>query len=105
MFQRREIRWRVRCAEVVRRCPDSEVHVVESSLQQKNQESNPWSRPFPGAEGAPSSSAVSVQAPVRELPDVTGFLVVVVVTLGLFILPVGATLMQGPAIVASLLSH
>lgn len=38
----------------------------------------------------------------RELPDVTGFLVVVVVTVGLFIVPVGATLMQGPAIVASL---
>jgi len=28
----------------------------------------------------------------------------VVVTLGLFIVPVGATIMQGPAIVASLLS-
>jgi hypothetical protein len=40
----------------------------------------------------------------RELPDVTGFLVVVVVTVGLFIVPVGATLMQGPAIVASLFS-
>lgn len=38
----------------------------------------------------------------RELPDVTGFLVVLVVTLGLFVVPVGATLMQGPAIVASL---
>jgi hypothetical protein len=44
-------------------------------------------------------------APARELPDVTGFLVVVVVTLGLFIVPVGATIMQGPAIVASLLSR
>lgn len=39
----------------------------------------------------------------RELPDVTGFLVVVLVTLGLFVVPVGATIMQGPAIVASLL--
>lgn len=38
----------------------------------------------------------------RELPDVTGFLVVLVVTLGLFVVPVAATLMQGPAIVASL---
>jgi hypothetical protein len=39
----------------------------------------------------------------RELPDVTGFLVVVLVTLGLFVVPVGATIMQGPAIVASIL--
>jgi hypothetical protein len=44
-------------------------------------------------------------ATVRELPDVTGFLVLVLVTLGLFIVPVGATIMQGPAIVASLLSR
>jgi hypothetical protein len=99
MFQRRSIRSR-----------DSEVHVVESTLQHKNQESSPWSRPFPvaavpGAEAAaPSSLSVSVQAG-RELPDVTGFLVVVVVTLGLFIVPVGATIMQGPAIFASLLAH
>lgn len=78
--------------------------MVESSLQQKN-ESSPWSRPFPGAEGAaPSRAALSAQLPARELPDVTGFLVVVLVTLGLFIVPVGATLMQGPAIVASLFS-
>lgn len=41
----------------------------------------------------------------RELPDVTGFLVVVLVTLGLFVVPVGATIMQGPAIVASLLGR
>jgi hypothetical protein len=41
----------------------------------------------------------------RELPDVTGFLVVVIVTLGLFVVPVGATIMQGPAIVASILGH
>ena len=76
------------------------------SVQQKNQESSPWSRPFPGAEAAVASSpAVSVQAPLRELPDVTGFLVVVIVTLGLFIVPVGATIMQGPAIVASLFAH
>ncbi|MEO8184698.1 MAG: hypothetical protein ABI895_38305 [Deltaproteobacteria bacterium] len=78
--------------------------MVESSLQQKNQESSPWSRPFPSAERVLASPAVSVQEPARELPDVTGFLVVVVVTLGLFIVPVGATIMQGPAIVASLLS-
>lgn len=48
---------------------------------------------------APSSRRV--EAP-RELPDVTGFLVVVLVTLGLFVVPVGATIMQGPAIVASI---
>ena len=78
--------------------------MVESSLQQKNQEASPWSHPFPSAEAALSSAAVSAQEPARELPDVTGFLVVVVVTLGLFIVPVGATIMQGPAIVASLLS-
>ena len=40
----------------------------------------------------------------RELPDVTGFLVVLLVTVGLFVVPVGATLLQGPAIVASLFS-
>jgi hypothetical protein len=91
MFQRRRISRR-----------DFEVHVSERTLQPNNQES-PWSRPFP--EGAASSRAVSVRAPERELPDVTGFLVVVVVTLGLFVVPVGATIMQGPAIVASLLSH
>ena len=51
----------------------------------------------------PGVAPTSVEAPApRELPDVTGFLVVVVVTVGLFIVPVGATLMQGPAIVASL---
>jgi hypothetical protein len=95
MFQRRSIRSR-----------DSEVHVVESNLQQKNQESNPWSRPFPGSAVPGAEAALSsVQGAVRELPDVTGFLVVVLVTLGLFIVPVGATIMQGPAIVASLLAH
>ena len=50
----------------------------------------------------PPSRAEYRPAPSRELPDVTGFLVVLVVTLGLFVVPVGATLMQGPAIVASL---
>jgi len=44
-------------------------------------------------------------APTRELPDVTGFFVVVLVTLGLFVVPVGATIMQGPAIVASLFAR
>jgi hypothetical protein len=51
----------------------------------------------------PASQAVPVPEDPRELPDVTGFLVVVVVALGLFVVPVGATIMQGPAIVASLL--
>lgn len=57
---------------------------------------------------AVSSNAVPPSRPEhrgarhRELPDVTGFLVVLVVTLGLFVVPVGATLLQGPAIVASL---
>ena len=58
-----------------------------------------------GATGArPSRRAAAVSAP-RELPDVTGFLVVVLVTLGLFVVPVGATIMQGPAIVASILGR
>ena len=68
-----------------------------------SQESSPWSRPFPGADaGAPPSVAIAVD---RELPDVTGFFVVVLVTLGLFVVPVGATIMQGPAIVASLFAR
>lgn len=76
---------------------------TDSSSQLK-QDSSPWSRPFPGAD-AVASAPVSVRAVERELPDVTGFLVVVLVTLGLFVVPVGATLMQGPAIVASLFSR
>jgi hypothetical protein len=51
---------------------------------------------------SPSSQWSGDVSVPRELPDVTGFLVVVLVTVGLFIVPVGATLMQGPAIVASL---
>jgi hypothetical protein len=82
--------------------------VIDSSLQRRIQES-PWSRPFPGMEDAGAGAArglLHVKAsPARELPDVTGFLVVVLVTLGLFIVPVGATIMQGPAIVASLLAR
>ncbi len=84
--------------------------MIESTLQRRIQES-PWSRPFPGMEeagaGAVPSRGIprSKVSPARELPDVTGFLVVVIVTLGLFIVPVGATIMQGPAIVASLLSR
>lgn len=68
--------------------PSSQGHVAASSLG------------LDTAAGA-SSQGGEAHAP-RELPDVTGFLVVVVVTVGLFIVPVGATLMQGPAIVASL---
>jgi hypothetical protein len=53
--------------------------------------------------GQVESAASTEREPMqRELPDVTGFLVLVLVTVGLFIVPVGATIMQGPAIVASL---
>ncbi len=66
-----------------------------------------------GAARLAAVSAVSMNGPAshrmpempRELPDVTGFLVVVVVTLGLFVVPVGATIMQGPAIVAGILGR
>jgi hypothetical protein len=51
---------------------------------------------------SPASHDESDSSTQRELPDVTGFLVLVLVTVGLFIVPVGATIMQGPAIVASL---
>jgi hypothetical protein len=81
--------------------------VLQSSVeasQIKQQDSSPWSRPFP-MDGAPASATLSSNSVTRELPDVTGFLVVVLVTLGLFVVPVGATLMQGPAIVASLFSR
>jgi hypothetical protein len=53
----------------------------------------------------PSAPAAPGAELPRELPDVTGFLVVVLVTLGLFVVPVGATIMQGPAIVAGLLGR
>ena len=77
--------------------------MFDSIPKAKNQESSPWSHPFPGADaGAPPSVAL---VPDRELPDVTGFFVVVLVTLGLFVVPVGATIMQGPAIVASLFAR
>lgn len=54
---------------------------------------------------APTVSSHEPASLRREPPDVTGFLVVVLVTLGLFVVPVGATVMQGPAIVASLLGR
>jgi hypothetical protein len=56
----------------------------------------------PVASGPLSSRRGEHAGNPRELPDVTGFLVVVLVTLGLFVVPVGATIMQGPAIVASI---
>jgi hypothetical protein len=61
---------------------------------------------LPASAASPTSSRRGENggAP-RELPDVTGFLVVVLVTLGLFVVPVGATIMQGPAIVASILGR
>jgi hypothetical protein len=52
----------------------------------------------------PVTPDVSLPRVARELPDVTGFFVLVLVTLGLFVVPVGATIMQGPAIFASLIS-
>jgi hypothetical protein len=55
----------------------------------------------PASTVAVSARGGELAATPRELPDVTGFLVVVLVTLGLFVVPVGATIMQGPAIVAS----
>lgn len=58
-----------------------------------------------GAAGAGPTRRVEAPSSPRELPDVTGFLVVVLVTLGLFVVPVGATIMQGPAIVASILGR
>jgi hypothetical protein len=58
-----------------------------------------------GTAGSRPSRRVDAPSSPRELPDVTGFLVVVLVTLGLFVVPVGATIMQGPAIVASILGR
>ncbi len=65
----------------------------------------PASAPMPVSAPSASFGTPPVPRPAvgsRELPDVTGFLVVLLVTVGLFVVPVGATLMQGPAIVASL---
>ena len=59
----------------------------------------------PASSAAVSARGGELAATQRELPDVTGFLVVVLVTLGLFVVPVGATIMQGPAIVASILGR
>jgi hypothetical protein len=66
--------------------------------------------PIPWGDGAHAAAQTAAESGVsarvwRELPDVTGFLVMLVVTVGLFVVPVGATLMQGPAIVASLFAR
>jgi hypothetical protein len=83
-----------------------EVSVVEMQRPQMIQPDsnaapvNPW-----GTDPILASSGIQIEAPAsdrRELPDVTGFLVMLLVTVGLFVVPVGATIMQGPAIVASL---
>jgi hypothetical protein len=66
----------------------------------------PASVSAPRVRGHWASTTDEIRPPAqRELPDVTGFLVVVIVTLGLFVVPVGATIMQGPAIVASLIGR
>ena len=97
-----------------------EVRVFEFRRQRRSvQESSPSAvagqaavtQPGPTSSASPSSRGGAAgnrptrrePSTPRELPDVTGFLVVVLVTLGLFVVPVGATIMQGPAIVASLL--
>jgi hypothetical protein len=63
----------------------------------------PWGDAHAAAQTAAESGVSARVWP--ELPDVTGFLVMLVVTVGLFVVPVGATLMQGPAIVASLFAR
>jgi len=83
-----------------------ERSVDETSLQEPSSESSsqlPSLRS--GAAGSRPARRVDAPSSPRELPDVTGFLVVVLVTLGLFVVPVGATIMQGPAIVASILGR
>jgi hypothetical protein len=66
--------------------------------------------PIPWGDGAHAAAQPEEESGAsarvwRELPDVTGFLVMLLVTVGLFVVPVGATLMQGPAIVASLFAR
>jgi len=76
--------------------------VFESRLPRVSNRIDP--KPPASTAGA-SPRGAELAATPRELPDVTGFLVVVLVTLGLFVVPVGATIMQGPAIVASILGR
>jgi hypothetical protein len=86
---------------------------IVSSLKSKLSDGKAEAGSFAlSAAGAPASQAFlngpsshRIPQSPRELPDVTGFLVVVIVTLGLFVVPVGATIMQGPAIVASILGR
>jgi hypothetical protein len=61
-------------------------------------------------EGASAAQAFDVDYPLpsqrqrKALPDVTSLFVFVVVALGLFVLPLGATLMQNEAVAAVVLS-
>jgi hypothetical protein len=83
----------------------SERSVSERSVSERSVSERSVSERSVSEWRAPSVSAAPSSRPghaPRELPDVTGFLVVVLVTLGLFVVPVGATIMQGPAIVASI---
>jgi len=75
------------------------VSVFKSSKRTEESSASLLVQQLVPAEGPDGAVHGGVQ---RELPDVTGFLVVVLVTLGLFVVPVGATIMQGPAIVASI---
>lgn len=81
----------------------SRVPAFLRALSSRNPSPSSVSSGDPPSRGVPSRGD-ALSAP-RELPDVTGFMVVVLVTLGLFVVPVGATIMQGPAIVASLLGR
>ncbi len=72
------------------------------TLASNGAENYPWGINPTAAPASRSAARPELAPKRRELPDVTGFLVVVIVTLGLFVVPVGATIMQGPAIVASL---
>jgi hypothetical protein len=59
-------------------------------------------------EPEPESTAIAGGAwdgrEAAELPDLTGMLVLCVVAFGLFVLPVAATLAQGPALLEGFLS-
>jgi hypothetical protein len=78
----------------------AEVSVLQLTRNDFKSDSTGWR----AADAQPAAHEASLPQAARELPDVTGFFVVVLVTLGLFVVPVGATIMQGPAIFASLIS-
>lgn len=69
-----------------------------------------YTRIFPAPNPAPvvrlhgvaQSAKASCDEEAEEWPDVTGMMIVLLVTLGLFVVPVGATLMQGPRLLAGL---